>query len=514
MNLRQNPFGRLMPQLRATLLLTSCVLFLAGSTVATQAQDALESELKQLQQRQQQELLDMQRKIEAQKTVLPSDPNFLRKKVTELEAKLKATETPLAGSKMDRPAVQKHVDYVWILISGVMVFFMQAGFAMLEMGSSRAKNSINCAMKGLLDFSSSSISYLLFGFTLMFGPSSGGFIGSHSFWLSDFPASSPLWVFWFFQVVFCGAACTIASGAMAERTKFMGYMAYTAFFSGLVYPVFGHWAWGSASTGYEANFGGGTGWLEALGFVDFAGSTVVHGIGGACALAGIMVVGPRVGRFDADGTPRVMPGHNVPLAFLGTFILFMAWFCFNAGSTLTGGPEIGRIAVNTCIAGSSGGFFGLILIWLLRGAPDAASTMNGLLAGCVAITAPCACVTPFSALLIGIIAGVLCSLATIFMERVKLDDVVGAVPVHLVCGLWGTMAVGIFHESGFNFSRLGIQAFGSAIIIGGAFVIAYVVFRVIDVTIGLRATDMEQEVGLDFAEHASNAYPDFKTAER
>jgi Amt family ammonium transporter len=206
---------------------------------------------------------------------------------------------------MDRPAVQKHVDYVWILISGVMVFFMQAGFAMLEMGSSRAKNSINCAMKGLLDFSSSSISYLLFGFTLMFGPSSGGFIGSHSFWLSDFPASSPLWVFWFFQVVFCGAACTIASGAMAERTKFMGYMAYTAFFSGLVYPVFGHWAWGSASTGYEANFGGGTGWLEALGFVDFAGSTVVHGIGGACALAGIMVVGPRVGRFDADGNGEI-----------------------------------------------------------------------------------------------------------------------------------------------------------------------------------------------------------------
>lgn len=513
MILRLSSIGRLLPRLPALAALVGFVFLFAAVPVA-QSQDNLESELKQLQLKQQQELVELQRKIDAQKVVQPSDPDYLKKKVAELEARLDASEKPLAGSKIDRPQMQKNIDYVWTLMAGILVFFMQAGFAMLEMGSARAKNSINCAMKGLLDFSSASICYLLFGFTLMFGPSAGGFIGGHSFWLSNFPASSPLWTFWFFQVVFCGAACTIASGAMAERTKFMGYMAYTTFFAALVYPVFGHWVWGSASTGFEADFGGGVGWLEALGFRDFAGSTVVHGIGGACALAGIMIVGPRVGRFDADGTPRTMPGHNIPLVFLGTFILFMSWFCFNAGSTLTGGAEIGRIAVNTCIAGASGGFFGLLLIWALRGVPDAASTMNGLLAGCVSITASCDCVTPISALVIGIIGGMLCSASTIFIERVKLDDVVGAVPVHLVCGLWGTIAVGLFHEAGFKFSRLGIQIFGSSIIIGGAFIVAYITFRIIDVTIGLRASDAEQEVGLDFAEHASNAYPDFKTSER
>ncbi len=497
----------------ALVALIALVAFLL-MPIVVHAQQNLETELKNLQQKQQQELLDMQKKIEAQKATKPGDPNYYKNKIAELEAKLNVYEDPVKTDKATRPAMQKNIDYVWTLICGIMVFFMQAGFAFLEMGCARAKNTINCAMKGMLDFSSSSIMYLLFGFTLMFGPSSGGFIGSHSFWLSDFPATSPLWTFWFFQVVFCGAACTIASGAMAERTSFMGYMAYSAFFSGLVYPVFGHWAWGSSSTGYEPNFGGGQGWLEALGFHDFAGSTIVHGMGGACALAGIMVVGPRVGRFGADGTPRTMPGHNVPLAFLGTFILFLAWFCFNAGSTLSGGPEIGRIAVNTCIAGSSGGFFGLILIWVLRGAPDAASTMNGLLAGCVGITAGCDCVTPFSALLIGVVAGSLCTLTTIFIERLKLDDVVGAVPVHLVGGVWGTVAVGIFHESGFKLARVGMQLFGTSIICAGAFVVAYVVFKVIDVTIGLRATDEEQEMGLDFSEHATNAYPDFKTAER
>lgn len=413
-----------------------------------------------------------------------------------------------------RPAMQRNIDHVWTLTCGILVFFMQAGFVLLEMGAVRAKNAINCAMKGLLDFCSASICYLLFGFTLMYGPSAGGFIGGHSFWLSNFSADSPLWTFWFFQVVFAGAACTIAAGAMAERTKFMGYMAYTAMFAGIVYPIFGHWAWGSLSSGFEANFGGGTGWLEALGFHDFAGSAVVHGIGGASALAGIMVVGPRLGRYLPDGTPVTMPGHNVPLMFLGTFILFMSWFAFNAGSTLTGKAEIGRIAVNTCIAGSAGGFFGLLLIWKLKGVPDAASTMNGLLAGCVAVTAGSDVVTPVSALAIGAIGGAICSIATVLMDRWRLDDPVGAVPVHLVNGIFGCLAVALFHEEGFNASRLGVQAFGAIIIIAGSFVVAYLVFRVIDVTIGLRATDEEQEMGLDFTEHSTNAYPDFKTADR
>lgn len=495
----------------ATCALTALAL---PSLSLAQAGSGLETELKALQMRQQKELLEMQKKIQAQTAAKPGDPQYLQNKISELELKLKSYEQPVVDVKHQRPAMQKNIDHVWTLMAGIMVFFMQAGFALLEMGSVRAKNSINCAMKGLLDFCSASICFLLFGFTLMYGPSSGGFIGGHSFWLSDFAADSPLWTFWFFQVVFASAACTIASGAMAERTKFMGYMAYTALFSGLVYPVFGHWAWGSLSSGFEPNFGGGTGWLEALGFHDFAGSSVVHGIGGASALAGIMVVGPRLGRFAEDGTPRTMPGHNVPLVFLGTFVLFMAWFAFNAGSTLTGEAEIGRIAVNTCVAGSSGGFFGLILIWWLRGAPDAASTMNGLLAGCVAVTAGSDVFTPFSALFVGALGGALCSVATVLIERWKLDDPVGAVPVHLVCGLFGTIAVAIFHEDGFRMSRLGVQTFGSIIIIAGSFVVAYIVFRVIDVTIGLRATDEEQEMGLDFSEHATNAYPDFKTSDR
>jgi ammonium transporter, Amt family len=437
-----------------------------------------------------------------------------REQIEEQAEQLKILGDPLKAKKEQRPRLQKNLDYVWTLMCGMMVFFMQAGFALLEMGSARAKNCINCAMKGLLDFSSAAICYLLFGFTLMFGASSGGFIGGHSFWLSDFPADSALWTFWFFQVVFAGAACTIASGAMAERTKFVGYMVYTALFSGFVYPIFGHWVWGSYSAGLEPNFGGAQGWLEALHFHDFAGSTVVHGVGGACALAGIMIVGPRVGRFAEDGTARTMPGHNMPLAFLGTFILFFSWFAFNAGSSFSGEASIGRVAVNTCVSGSAGGFFGLLLIWRLRGAPDAATTMNGLLCGCVSITAASDCVTPMSALMIGSMGGAICSLVTVFIEKVGLDDVVGAVPCHLAGGIWGTVAVALFHEEGFKASKLGIQLFGGAIIIVGAFIVAYVVFRAIDVTIGLRASDEEQEMGLDFAEHATNAYPDFKMADR
>lgn len=501
---------------RLLLLATTFIVSVCPSDAFSQNDKALEDEVKAMQMRQQKEFLELQKKIQARSVAKPGDPQYLQNKVAEIDGKLKKQDdpTPTGVAAMERPAIQRNTDFVWTVIAGMLVFFMQAGFALLEMGSVRAKNAINCAMKGLLDFCSSSIFYLLFGFTLMFGPSSGGFIGGHSFWLSNFPANSPLWAFWFFQVVFCGAACTIASGAMAERTKFLGYMAYTSLFAGLVYPIFGHWAWGSLASGRQEGFGGGMGWLEALGFHDFAGSCVVHGIGGASALAGIMVVGPRVGRFAKDGTARTFPGHNYPLVFLGTFILFMCWFAFNAGSTLTGQAEIGRIAVNTCIAGSSGGFFGLLLIWILRGAPDAASTMNGLLAGCVGITASCDMVTPFSALIIGAVAGALCSLATIMLERWRLDDPVGAVPVHLVCGLWGTVCVALFDETGFKFSRLGIQTFGALIIIVGAFVAAYFVFRVVDVTIGLRATDEEQELGLDFSEHATNAYPDFKTAER
>lgn len=500
------PLHRLVPVL-------ALFLSLAVFCLPVLAQQDLEAELQRLQARQQQELQLLREKIESRKAV-PVDPATLGAKVRALETKIASYEAPLEGGLATRPAMQRNTDYVWVITAGVMVFFMQAGFCLLEMGLVRAKNCVNVAMKCLLQFCSTSLCYLLVGFTLMFGPSARGWIGTQSFWLSDFSANSPLWSFWLFQVVFCGAACTIASGAMAERTKFLGYLIYAALFAALVYPIMGHWAWGSLSAGYEASFGGGKGWLEALGFHDFAGSTVVHGMGGAAALAGILVVGPRLGRFEADGTPRLIAGHSIPLAVLGTFILWMAWFGFNAGSTLAGGAAIGRIAVNTCIAASASGIMGLIFLWMLRGLPDAASTMNGILAGAVAITAGCDVVTPFSAILIGMVSGMLCTLATILMEKMRLDDAVGAVPVHLVCGFWGTLAAGLFHEAGFSFSRVGVQALGSLLIIVGAFATAFISFKVIDATFGLRASDEDQETGLDFSEHATNAYPDFKTTER
>lgn len=220
-----------------------------------------------------------------------------------------------AAVKADIEAVQSNVNYVWMILAGALVFVMQAGFAMVELGFSRAKNSINIIMKNFLDFSISAIVFMFLGFGLMFGKSIGGWIGTDSFWLSTQPGDSPLWCFWFFQVVFAGTACTIVSGAMAERTKFVGYLIYAALLAAIVYPITGHWAWGSFGGAYGV--GGEKGWLEVLGFIDFAGSTVVHGVGGACALAGILVVGARHGRFGKDGTPRLIAGHNIPLAALG-----------------------------------------------------------------------------------------------------------------------------------------------------------------------------------------------------
>ena len=406
--------------------------------------------------------------------------------------------------------VQNNANYGWIILAGALVFFMQGGFAMLELGFSRSKNVINIIMKNLIDFCTGSMAYLFLGFGLMFGISYNGLIGTSDFWLSSYPANSPLWVFWMFQVVFAGTAATIASGAMAERTKFNGYLIYTVIISGLIYPILGHWAWGGAAGAFGGT-GTAQGWLVAIGFIDFAGSTVVHAIGGACALAGIIVVGARLNRFTPEGRPRLIAGHNIPLAALGTFMLWFSWYGFNAGSTLATIPEIGRIAVNTTISACAGSTAAMILIWLIDHRPDATMSLNGALAGLVAITAGCANVTPVSATLIGVVSGVLMVLATILLEKVQLDDVVGAVPVHLVNGIWGTIAVGIFHESGFDLKRLGIQTLGTLTIAFSAFTFSYLLFKIIDITVGLRATDQEQENGLDFHEHGATAYPDFKT---
>lgn len=456
----------------------------------------------------------MKDRIEEEKeaTAALDDPTFQKKKMREFDLKLKSLEAPLGD---DKPQIQKNIDYVWTVTAAILVMLMQVGFCMLEIGMSRSKNAINVAMKNVLDFSGASIAFLLFGFTFMFGTTEGGWIGSQNFAVWKFDGDSPIWTFFFFQVVFVATACTIASGAMAERVKFLGYLCYTIILSGLIYPIFGHWAWGSLGGGFEEGFGGSAGWLETFGtgFSDFAGSSVVHGIGGASALAGIIIVGPRVGRFDENGNPRYLPGHNLPLVCFATLILWVGWFGFNAGSMVEGSAGIGRIAVNTTLAGSAGCIFAMVYFWIVRGVPNVIITLNGVLGGLVGITACSDVVTPMSALAIGAVAGIIATGGALILEKMKLDDVVGAVPVHLFCGIWGTICVALFHEEGFNLQRLGTQLFGTLAICMGSFFVALILFKVIDTFIGLRVSDEEQEDGLDFSEHSANSYPYFKTTE-
>lgn len=407
---------------------------------------------------------------------------------------------------------QWNINYVWIIITASMVFFMQAGFVMLEIGACRAKNTINIVMKSFLDFCICSIVFLLIGFALMFGTSWHGFLGTDGFWLSGFPGDHKIWVFWFFQVGFAGVSCTILSGAVAERTKFLGYLIYCAMFTIFIYPVIGHWAWGSFGGAY--GIGGEKGWLEALGFIDYAGSSVVHACGGACALAGILAVGPRHGRFGSDGSPRLIAGHNIPLVTLGVLLLWFGWFGFNAGSSLTGSSIIGRLVVNTTISPSAAGIAAMISMWFIQGKPDVNIAMNGALGGAVAITACCSNVSPAAAIVIGAFGGIITTVATIALERWQIDDAVGAVPVHLACGWWGTLCVALFDEKGFSIERLGVQVLGVFSISVYSFVVCSVIFFLIKMVVRLRATEEEQINGLDFSEHAANAYPDFQTTEQ
>ncbi|MCD6272806.1 MAG: ammonium transporter, partial [Deltaproteobacteria bacterium] len=291
--------------------------------------------------------------------------------------------------------VQTHANYVWTLVAAVLVFFMQAGFALVETGFTRAKNAVNILMKNLMDFSMGSIAYWALGFGLMFGVSKSGWFGTSGFFLSDFKVGGDPWVlaFWMFQVVFAATAATIVSGAMAERTKFTGYLVYSIFISGLIYPIFGSWAWGSLFNG--------SGWLEGLGFIDFAGSTVVHSVGGWAALAGAIVLGPRIGKFTKEGKVKPILGHNIPLAALGVFILWVGWFGFNPGSTTTADKSIAMIFVNTNLSAAAGAIMAMFTSWIKFGKPEASMSLNGALAGLVAITAGCANVTPGSSIIIG-----------------------------------------------------------------------------------------------------------------
>ncbi len=402
--------------------------------------------------------------------------------------------------------VQTHANYVWTLLAAALVFFMQAGFALVETGFTRAKNAVNIMMKNMMDFSIGSLVFWAMGFGLMFGATNTGFFGTTDFFLSGWKGPDGdqwLLAFWMFQVVFAGTAATIVSGAMAERTKFVAYLCYSLFICGFIYPVFGSWAWGSLFNG--------NGWLEGLGFIDFAGSTVVHSVGAWCALAGAIILGPRTGKYGKNGEVRAIPGHNIPLAALGVFILWLGWFGFNPGSTTTADTSIAMIFVNTNQAAAAGALSAMITSWILFKKPEIGMTLNGALAGLVSITAGCANVTPGSSIVIGLAAGVLVVFSVLFIDhKLKIDDPVGAVSVHGVCGAWGTLAAGLFNMGGASVKIITTQLIGIGACFAWSFGTAFLLFKLIDAMVGLRVSPEEELEGLDIQEHGGHAYNDFQ----
>ena len=395
----------------------------------------------------------------------------------------------------------EYQNIAWIIWGGVLVFFMQAGFALLESGSVRAKNAVNVMMKNYTDMCIGGLAFYLVGFGLMMGTNDSGFFGTDHFMPVEL--SNLDWALMFFQMMFAATAVTIASGAMAERVSFIGYAVAACLICLLIYPVFASWVWG----GYF----GGTGWLTELGFIDFAGSTVVHSIGGWLALAGILVIGPRLGRFAPDGTPRLIAGHNMTLLALGGFILWFGWFGFNAGSTLSITGNIGLIAVNTFVAAVSAVVSYMIISRVLNKAILLSDSVNASLIGLVSITAGCATTTPVFAIIIGAIASVVYILATQALLKLKIDDVVSAVAVHGFGGAWGTLAAGLFYSGDlFNLSRLGVQALGVGVALAWALGLGLVMYKLIDMTFGLKASRLHEQRGLDYTEHAEIGYPEFQ----
>jgi Amt family ammonium transporter len=420
------------------------------------------------------------------------------------------------------------VDTMWVLITAMLVFFMNLGFAAVESGFARAKNCVNIMSKNFVVFAVSSLGFLILGWGLMFGDGSP-IIGLKGLFFAGGADNSPavgeaykgvysaiswtgvpLWAKFFFQLVFCGTAATIVSGAVAERIKYIAFIIFSFVMTMLIYPVVGHWVWGG-------------GWLSKMGMFDFAGSTVVHSVGGWAALAGVIMLGPRIGKYD-NGSIKAIPGHNLSLATVGTFVLWFGWFGFNPGSTMAADANaIGHIAVTTNTAAAAAIMSATIISWLLLGKPDLGMTLNGCLAGLVAITAPCAFVSVGSSLIIGLIAGVLVVLAVMMFDRLKLDDPVGALSVHLVNGVFGTLCVGLFAQDkltgtatgnglfyGGGFKLLGSQL--AAVVSVGLFVfiISIVSWGIIRALIGLRVSREEELRGLDIGEHGNEAYGGFQ----
>lgn len=389
-------------------------------------------------------------------------------------------------------------DIIWLMITAAMVFMMQGGFALLESGFVRAKNSANVAIKNFIDFCISSAIFWVFGFALMFGSTINGWLGSSGFFFNS--AGDPwLMAFFIFQLVFCGAATTIISGAVAERMRFSGYLIVCLIVSGLIYPVVGHWMWGGFATGTA------TGWLVRMGFVDFAGSTVVHSVGGWVALAAVLVVGPRNGRFSGNKT--FDQGNSLPMATLGALLLWFGWLGFNAGSTLALTDRVPFIVVNTVLGGAAGGFIALLLSRYTHHRFNVGVLINGTLAGLVSVTASAHAITPFSAIIISMIGGALSVAATQLLEKWEIDDAVGAVPVHAVGGVWGTLAVALFGNleqlaTGLTrLQQLMIQITGIFAAFVWAFGLGIVLLWLLNRVWALRVDPETEEMGLNMAEH-------------
>ena len=387
-------------------------------------------------------------------------------------------------------------DMIWIATASALVFLMQAGFALLESGMARSKNALNVVMKNYMDVCFGSLIFWALGYGLMFGANHSGWFGTDNFFLNS--ADGTTWGFMLFQMMFAATAATIASGAMAERTRYNSYLLGALVITGLIYPVFGSWCWNS------------DGWLAKMGFIDFAGSTVVHSVGAWCALAGALVVGPRLGRFDKHGKAREIRGHNLTLVALGGFILWFGWFGFNGGSTVAADVHIGLINLNTQLAACSGAVGAMTIALLARRPILLTETINGSIAGLVAITAGCATMTPGHAIITGLVGGVLATLGAALLLRMRIDDVVGAIPVHGFAGAWGTFAAGLFYiDDPFNSTRVMVQVLGILSAFMWTFVVALITYLIIAMTMGLRASAIHEQRGLDLSEHAEIGYPEF-----
>lgn len=412
------------------------------------------------------------------------------------------------------------IDTIWVFLAGILVFFMNLGFAAVEAGFARSKNTVNILSKNFIVFAVSSLGFMLLGWGLMFG-GDNPFVGTQnlfilgnsdlSFYNETLTSNVPFWGKFFFQLVFCGTAATIVSGAVAERVKYMSFIIFSFVLTLGIYPIVGHWIWGG-------------GWLANIGFMDFAGDTVVHSVGGWAALAGALILGPRIGKYGKDGKVKAIPGHNMSLAVIGLFILWLGWFGFNPGSTMSfqNPDDVMHILMTTNTAAIAAVLTSTITSWIVIGKPDLGMTVNGCLAGLVGITGSCAYVGIGASLLIGGIAGVLVVFAVMFFDKVKVDDPVGATAVHLACGVFGTICVGLFSKEGITslssqnglfygggFKLLGVQIIG--IVAVGAFVFAssLLVWYLIKKTLGIRVSSEEEIVGLDIGEHGNIAYPDF-----